>query len=167
MFRLRFRLRASSFVKGCQSQFSDWITGSHSLIPGSQVHHLPSSAFAKLSLDFRLTGSYPYISALGLSFVRFTKQVHKTRFRFHKNKFTYSQLRFYRFTNRGSQNKFTKKYKQVHKRRTGGLLLMCQLLCEIHWYVNRYMHAHCYTNRNMHVHCNGINMIKYIDMQKW
>jgi hypothetical protein len=137
------------------------------------LQHLSGSDFIfqthmfRLRLDFRLTGSYPYISASGLSFVMFIKQVHKTRFRFHKNKFTYSQLRFYRFTNRGSQNKFTKKYKQVHKRRTGGLLLMCQLLCEIHWYVNRYMHAHCYTNRNMHVHCNGINMIKYIDMQKW
>ncbi|PWZ52944.1 hypothetical protein Zm00014a_016613, partial [Zea mays] len=70
-----------------------------------QVHHLSGSQrgsqnkFTKPNSDFTKTSSH----------------IHN--------------FRFYRFINRDSQNKFTKKYKQVHKRRTGGLLLiMCQLL---------------------------------------
>ena len=64
------------------------------------LQHLLGSDFKfqthmfRLSLDFRLTGSDPQILGSSSSFIRltkrFTKQVHKTRFRFHKNKFTYS-----------------------------------------------------------------------------
>jgi hypothetical protein len=97
----RFTLTSSSFAKGCQSQFLDRIKGSHS---SSQVHHLPSSAFAR----FRFHISNSHVQAqfrfqadrfrpidFRLRFIIF--QVHKTRFGFHKNKFTHSQLQILQF----------------------------------------------------------------------
>jgi hypothetical protein len=71
----------------------------------------------RLSLDFRLKVSDPQISGSSSSFIKLTKRFTKPDSDFTKTSSHIHNFRFYRFTNRGSQNKF-KKYKQVHKRRT-------------------------------------------------
>ena len=140
----RFTLTSSSFAKGCQSQFLDRIKGSHSPISSSQVHHLPSSTFAR----FRFHISNSHVQAqfrfqthrfrptdFRLKFIIYQahKEVHKTS---SQNQIQILQKQAHIFTTSdftGLQIEVhktsSKKYKQVHKRRTGGLLLiMCQLL---------------------------------------
>ena len=140
----RFILTSSSFAKGCQSQFSDWITGSHSLISDSHVHHLPSSAFARLR--FQISNSHvqaqfrfqthrfrPTDFRLKSIIYQAHKEVHKTS---SQNQIQILQKQAHIFTTSdftGLQIEVhktsSKKYKQVHKHKTGGLLLiMCHLL---------------------------------------
>jgi hypothetical protein len=62
----------------------------------------------RLTLDFRLTDSDPQMLGSSSSFIRLTKRFIKPDSDFTKTSSHIHDFRFYRFTDRGSQNKFKK-----------------------------------------------------------